>query len=147
MQPYPYEKGKKITVLGPPGAGPNFNGSSRTQRHWVLVEAGLKFIGSCCNDPTTLSDLQTEKTTPPTGATVSSTVKHSVSIVKYSIGSSWDAGPNAIGMFWKCFGSDLSIRPNSFCQRMSHPQPQFLTKKRKGTPLGCYIVVHSANTL
>jgi hypothetical protein len=121
MQPYPYEKGKKITVLGPPGAGPNFNGSSRTQRHWVLVEAGLKFIGSCCNDPTTLSDLQTEKTTPPTCTTVSSTVK-------YSVGSSWDAEPNAIGMFWKCFGSDLSIRPNSVGSGYQSQTQQLLAK-------------------
>jgi hypothetical protein len=49
---------------------PNSNGSSSTQRHWVLVETRLKVIESYCSDPTTLSDLQKEKTTPSTDATV-----------------------------------------------------------------------------
>jgi hypothetical protein len=29
------------------------------------------------------------------------------------VGSGWEAGPNAIGTFWKCFGFGLSARPNS----------------------------------
>ena len=35
-------------------AGPNSNGSNKTQRHWVLVSAGPNAIGFCCIDPATL---------------------------------------------------------------------------------------------
>jgi len=45
-------------TVGSAGVRPNSNGTSRTQRHWVLVEAGPKAIESCCNDLTTLFDLQ-----------------------------------------------------------------------------------------
>jgi len=73
--------------------------------------------------------------------TVSSTIKHSVSIVKYSVESGWDTRPSAIDMFWKCFGSDLSTRPNSIGSSYQSqtqwllaekvtPQPQFLIKNK-----------------
>ena len=102
----------------------NSNGSSSTQRHWVLVEAGPKAIESYCSDPTTLSDLQTEKTTSSTGATVSSTVMQN---------------PTLLVFFWKCFGlayqpgptmlgPATKARPSGFWQRRSHLQQQFLIK-------------------
>ena len=92
-QPYPYKKGKKIT--------------------WVLVEAGPKATGFCSNDKATISDLQTEKITPFTDATMPFTVKHFVSTVKYPVGSGWKARLNSIGMFQKCFGPGLSTRPKN----------------------------------
>jgi hypothetical protein len=57
MQPYLYEKKKlqSSILLG--------------QDQTLVVPAGLKAIDSCCNDPTIISDLQTEKTIPPTDTT------------------------------------------------------------------------------
>jgi len=48
------KKKKKLKSWVLLGGGPNSNGFSNTQRHWILVEIGLKAIGSCCSDLATL---------------------------------------------------------------------------------------------
>jgi len=73
------------------------------------VEAGPKAIESYCSDPKTLSDLQTEKTTFSTGATMSSTVRQNPTLLVF-------------------FGSVLGLA----CQ----PDPTMLGSATKAKPSG-----------
>jgi len=95
------------------------------------VETRLKVIESYCSDAATLSDLQTEKTTPSTDATVRQDPTLLIFFGNIS-------GLAVIDIFWKCFGSRLGLacqrdptmlgpaikaRPSGFWQRRSRLHP------------------------
>jgi hypothetical protein len=131
-QPYPYEKGKKITVLGPTRARPNSNGSSRTQSYWVLLQRPNNPFW-LTNRKDNASDRRYRQCHPQSNTLCpqSNTL----------LGLAGMQDPTLL----TCFGSVLGLtcqpdptalgpatkgRPNGFRQRMSHPQPQFLTKNK-----------------
>jgi len=74
------------------------------------VEAGPKAIESYCSDPKTLSNLQTEKTTSSTRATVSSTIRRNPTLLVFFgsvLGLACQPDPTMLGPATKA-------RPNGF---------------------------------
>jgi len=120
------------------------------------VETRLKVIESYCSDPTTLSNLQTEKTTPSTDATVSSTVRQDPTLLIFFESV---LGLAVIDIFWKYFGSGLGLacqldptmlgpaikaKPSGFWQRKLRLHSQFLTKNTGKERLsGYYSVIYN----